>query len=75
MINGFSEPFTEFQADCIRVSNNDVCTGCWNDAAFTFEAGDWNWCPRHRDDGRRFECSTEITPEIVIKAVDRVMAN
>ena len=75
MINGFSEPFTEFQKDCIRVSNNSVCTGCWNDPTYTFEAGDWNWCPRHRDDGRRFECSTEITPEIVIKAVDRVMAN
>jgi len=74
MIGGFSEPFTEFQDKCHRVINRDVCTGCWNDTSVTFERGDWDWCPRHRDDGRRFECSTAITPAMVIAAVDEALA-
>lgn len=74
MIGGFSESFTEFQRDCYRVSHPDFCHGCWNDTSVTFDRDDWDWCPRHRDTSRQFECSREITPQMVMDAVSRALA-
>jgi autotransporter strand-loop-strand O-heptosyltransferase len=73
MIGGFSEPFTEFQQDCYRVFNRDFCTGCWNDPRFDFDRSDWDWCPVHRGSARQFECSKQITPEMVIEAVNNAL--
>jgi autotransporter strand-loop-strand O-heptosyltransferase len=74
MIGGFSESFTEFQTDCYRVSDPGACHGCWNDTSVTFDRDDWDWCPRHRDTSRQFECSREITPEMVMDAVSRALS-
>ena len=73
LISGFSEPYTEFQSDCERVINTSVCNGCWNDTAYAFDRDDWNWCPRHKGTSRQFECSTTITSDMVIDAVNRVV--
>lgn len=73
MIAGFSEPYTEFQQDCDRVLNRNVCHGCWNDPAHSFVRGDWNWCPRHRDTERQFECSRAIAPRAVEAVIERVL--
>ena len=32
-----------------------------------FNKEDWMWCPRHKD----FECSKEITPEMVIDKLNK----
>ena len=72
LISGFSEPYSEFESDCYRVINPDVCHGCWNSAEYAFDRGDWDWCPRHKGTGRRFECSHEITPHMVLAQVDRI---
>lgn len=69
MIAGFSQPYTEFQLDCLRVINRDVCHGCWNDPGHTFSRGDWDWCPRHRNTERQFECSRGITSAEVESAI------
>tara|TARA_R110000803_G_scaffold82576_1_gene148744 strand:- start:1416 stop:2618 length:1203 start_codon:yes stop_codon:yes gene_type:complete len=69
MISGFSEPFTEFK-DCERISSPiNKCSGCFNRTIL--DAGDWEWCPDHKDTDRMFECTKEITPDVVIKAVHR----
>jgi len=73
VIAGFSEPYTEFTQNCVRVINSDACTGCWNDTRYNFDRGDWNWCPRHKDTSREFECSKSITPEMVIHGLSTVM--
>lgn len=67
MISGFSKPFCEFQENCIRVINENVCNGCFNDLKYEFDRGDWNWCPVNKGTPKMFECSKSITPEMVIK--------
>ena len=72
LISGFSEPYSEF-LDCERVFNYDenVCTGCFNRE--WLNPGDWEWCPDHKDTTRQFECSKTITPERVIKSINRTL--
>jgi autotransporter strand-loop-strand O-heptosyltransferase len=60
MIANFSEKEHEFS--CIRITNTDVCHGCWNDPNEKFDKGDWNWCPRNKN----FECHTSIYSEQVL---------
>ena len=65
MISGFSNPVSEFR-NPYRVFNSNVCNSCWNDEALKFDKYDWMWCPRKKD----FECSKEITFEMVKEKVD-----
>lgn len=67
MISGFSEPFCEFKENNIRIINKNVCNGCFN--KYTFDRGDWNWCPRHKNTYRQFECTKNITPKMVIDKI------
>lgn len=71
MISGFSKPFCEFKTNCIRIHNNDVCNGCFNDLRYEFDRGDWNWCPVHKGTDRQFECTKNITPEMVIESIEK----
>ena len=69
MISGFSEPYSEF-GDCERISApKGKCGGCFNKVRL--DAGDWEWCPEHKDTDRQFECTTSIEPQIVIDAINR----
>ena len=68
MISGFSEAYSEFE-DCERISApKDKCSGCFN--RVRLDAGDWEWCPDHKDTNRMFECTTSITSSEVINAVN-----
>ena len=71
LISGFTERISEPQKDIHRVINEDVCHGCWSD--FKFDAGNWNWCPRHDNTDRKFECSKLITSKMVIKEIDKIL--
>jgi len=75
LISGFSRPFAEFQDNCYRVINPDVCHGCWNDTEYNYDRGDWDWCPRYKGTSRQFECSKEITVEQVIEALRALLAD
>ena len=69
LISGFSEPYSEFN-DCERISTpKGNCTGCFNRTIL--DAGDWEWCPDHKDTDRHFECTKTITPKVVIDAINR----
>ena len=65
LISGFSNPISEFQTP-YRVFNEKVCNSCWNDLDENFDASNWLWCPR----GKKFECSSQITPEMVIEKIN-----
>jgi autotransporter strand-loop-strand O-heptosyltransferase len=65
MISGFSNPICEFKTNIINVHNFNVCNGCFN--RHMFDRGDWNWCPEHKDTDRQFECSSNITPKMVVE--------
>jgi autotransporter strand-loop-strand O-heptosyltransferase len=73
MISGFSKPFCEFETNCKRVINESVCNGCFNDSSFIFDKGDWNWCPRLKGTNRQFECTKEITFDMVKKQIDSIL--
>lgn len=70
LISGFSYPYTEFDTP-YRVQNHSVCTGCWNDELF--DKGDWNWCPKHKDTDRQFECHRKINSNTVIQKIKSLL--
>ncbi len=72
MISGFSHPKTEFHTPW-RVINFHACNSCFNDTAFEFDADDFNWCPRRAEKPQRFQCTSAISPEFVMRAVDRLI--
>jgi len=73
MIANFTTPDHEFQKNCIRIINQSVCNGCWNNPNFTFDKGDWNWCPVHKNTDRQFECHKSIKGEIVIEKIKNLL--
>ena len=72
LISGFSKKFAEFNTP-YRIINESVCNGCWNNPKHSFNGGDWNWCPEHKDTPRQFECSKQITFEMVKEKIDLLL--
>lgn len=71
IISGFSDPITEFE-DCIRIYTKDgFCRGCFN--THKLDPGDWNWCPKHKNTQRQFECSKTISGDEVIKSIQNFL--
>ena len=73
MISNFTEDDHEFTSNCTRITNPDVCNGCWNNPMFKFDKGDWYWCPEHKGTDRQFECHKSITPEMVINKIQHLL--
>jgi autotransporter strand-loop-strand O-heptosyltransferase len=71
LISGFSEKWAETKLDTYRVINEDVCHGCFN--WDRLDAGDWNWCPKYKGTNRQFECSKQITSEMVINEINKII--
>ena len=69
MIANFTDADHEFE--CIRVTNTNVCHGCWNKPEYKFDKGDWDWCPVHKGTDRHFECQRSITAEMVIEQIKK----
>jgi autotransporter strand-loop-strand O-heptosyltransferase len=67
MINNFAAEDHEF--DCIRITNKNVCNGCWNNSNFKFDAGDWDFCPIWKGTPRQFECQKSISSNDVIEKI------
>ena len=66
MINGFSKDGHEFTTNVTRIFNN-VCIFCWNDEIFSFDAGDWDWCPVFKGTPKQHICQKSITPTQVFE--------
>lgn len=73
MISNFTDNKHEFSLDCIRITNEDVCHGCWVKPEFIFDKSDWNWCPIHKGTERQFECSKSITGQMVIDNIKTIV--
>jgi SAM-dependent methyltransferase len=69
MISGFTKEFNEFYTP-YRLINSNVCNGCWNNVKNKFDPGDWDWCPEKKHTNNKFECSKEITFEMVKEKID-----
>jgi len=66
MIANFTTEDHEFQEDCTRIINKEVCNGCWNNPLFKFNKGDFWWCPENENSPRQFECHKAISMEDVL---------
>lgn len=73
MISNFTESDHEFTTNCTRITNPNVCNGCWNSPIHKFDKGDWDWCPVHKGTPRQFECHTSITSEMVINKIQHLL--
>jgi autotransporter strand-loop-strand O-heptosyltransferase len=71
LISGFSEKWAETTLDTYRVINESVCHGCFNSERL--DAGDWNWCPLHKNTDRMFECTKRISSDMVIKEINKII--
>lgn len=71
LISGFTEAENEFYTP-YRVISYHGCNGCWNDMRYEFDHDDFLWCPVHKDDDRRFECTRLISPEYVIQTIKKI---
>ena len=71
LVSGFSEKWAETTLDTYRVINENVCHGCFNNDRLN--AGDWNWCPLHKGTNRQFECTKEISSDMVIKEINKII--
>lgn len=71
LISGFSQDWCEFQSNCQRVINKNVCHGCFNDSEINSNA--WNICPKLKNTSREFECSKEISVNDVKIAIKNIL--
>ena len=69
MISNFTNKEHEFNINTIRITDESVCNSCWHDLKFRFDKGNWNWCPRHEDTPRHFECHKLITSDRLISKI------
>lgn len=70
MISGVTQPWNEFQEDCLRIINKDSCHGCFHlTDKYNFDPSSWMWCPEHGGTSRQFECTKTITPEEVFSKI------
>jgi len=74
MISNFTEDWNEFDLnlpDYIRITNKNVCHGCFNkvNKDFDFDIKDWYWCPLHKNTNQQFECHTSISPNFVYEKI------
>jgi len=67
LISGITKPEADF-TPTVRISPEEsVCRFCFSKERL--DAGDWNWCPKHKGTDRQFECTKTITAQQVIDAI------
>jgi len=70
MIANFTEEWNEFNHNCTRIINKNVCHGCWNNPNFKY-SGEWEYCPVHKGTDRQYECQLSITAKMVIEEIKK----
>ncbi len=71
IVSGFSYDYTETISNTWRVINKKTCTGCFN--THRLDPGAWNWCPIFKGTEKHFECSKEISSQVVIDKINDVI--
>ena len=74
LISGTTNEDNEFNSNCHRVINKNVCHGCFNKSnIYNFDSSNWMWCPVNQNTKDWFICTRTITPELVWKEVSNVL--
>lgn len=72
MISGFSQKDHEFLSNNIRIQNEHACNSCWNNVNFTFDPGDWDWCPIWKGTDKQHICEKSISPLTVFNSLPNI---
>lgn len=70
-ISGFTPEVLENIEGITTIQNKRVCNSCW--AWDVFDKGDWGWCPAYKGTERVYECSKEITVDMVINTINETI--
>ena len=70
IISGFTDKDMEPHNNVWRVINEDVCNSCMS--KFSFNPGDWNWCPINKNTDKQFECSKQISSKLVVEQIKNI---
>jgi len=65
MVNNFIPFGYEFTNKLTKIENNTVCNNCWVNKDFTFDPGNWNWCPENEETKNQHICQKSITVDQV----------
>lgn len=71
MISGFTAKDHEFKTNNTRIQNEHSCNSCWANTNFTFDAGDWHWCPVWRGTDKQHICQKSISPLTVYNSLPK----
>jgi autotransporter strand-loop-strand O-heptosyltransferase len=69
LISGITSPESDFEPTVRIIPKESVCRFCFNKERL--DAGDWNWCPKHKGTSRQFECTKTITSVDVIQKISK----
>ena len=72
MISGFSQKDHEFLSNNVRIQNEYACNSCWANTNFTFDAGDWDWCPIWKGTDKQHICEKSISPLTVFNSLPNI---
>ena len=56
-----------------RVINKSVCNSCWGKSWHDFDKNNWDWCPEHENTVRHFECSKQISFNMVKEKIQQLV--
>ena len=58
----------------LRLGNvcNLACNSCWGNPNFTFDAGDWDWCPIWKGTDKQHICEKSISPLTVFNSLPNI---
>ena len=73
MINNFIPKGYEFVNNLTKIENKSVCHDCWVKPEHTFDAGDWNWCPEHKDTKLQHICMRSLTVNDVYNSAIKIL--
>jgi autotransporter strand-loop-strand O-heptosyltransferase len=73
MINGFSRPEHEGRSNTTQIYRPDTCIFCWNDTVYTFDSGDWDWCPVYKGTEKQHICQIGISPLDVFSKIQNLL--
>jgi autotransporter strand-loop-strand O-heptosyltransferase len=73
LISGFTPKNHEFTTNITRIINEHSCNSCWANTNFSFDAGDWNWCPIWKGTDKQHICQKSISPISVYNEIENYL--
>jgi len=73
MINNFVPLGYDVPNNITKIENHDVCNNCWVSKEYTFDPGDWDWCPVNKGTKDQHICQKSIKAKQVFKEALKIL--